>query len=385
MTYPHGQLGTVGMVVMGQSPSSLTVSNNPATGLPLLNGPTEFGAVNPAPRQWTTHWSRRALAGDTLFCVRGSTTGRMNVAQMPYAIGRGIAAIRGTTPIDTSYIRYALVNGLPELLSLTSGSVFPNISAGDLMAFELPWPSANEREAIVSVLSLVDARIESDRRVAILLEQTLRTLSASVAAELPTTTLGALVDLKREAIDPSRLGNDLVDHFSLPAFDARALPERVPASSIMSGKILVSQRSILLSRLNPKTNRTWWVTPEYGIRAMASTEFSCLVAASDANLAAVWLAVNDEFFRTELTRRVTGTSGSHQRVRPDDLLSIEVPDVRGLSADRKATALVALKFAEQKRKEIDDLAAYRDTLLPELLTGRIRAPGTEQVIEEAIA
>jgi type I restriction enzyme, S subunit len=162
MTEPTALLGDVGTVVMGLSPKGEYVSTNPMSGLPLLNGPTEFGAFSPKPRQWASEWAREADPGDTLFCVRGSTTGRMNVAQTTYAIGRGIAAIRGGTALDTVFIRYAIVKGLPRLLSLTSGSVFPNISASDLKGFEMPWPDTSKRHDIAATLSALDEKIQSN-------------------------------------------------------------------------------------------------------------------------------------------------------------------------------------------------------------------------------
>ena len=63
-------------VVMGQSPPSSAVSGG--TGIPLLNGPTEFGPHHPTPVQFTADARKFANPGDLLFCVRGSTTGRMN-------------------------------------------------------------------------------------------------------------------------------------------------------------------------------------------------------------------------------------------------------------------------------------------------------------------
>ena len=45
-------LGDVAEIVMGQSPPGSTVS--PDHGIPLLNGPTEFGAHHPTPAQYTT-------------------------------------------------------------------------------------------------------------------------------------------------------------------------------------------------------------------------------------------------------------------------------------------------------------------------------------------
>ena len=371
---PLAALGKVGTVIMGLSPQGESVTTDSTAGLPLLNGPTEFGPVHPTPRQWALQWAREAEPGDTLFCVRGSTTGRMNTAQMRYAIGRGIAAIRGATPVDTAYIRYALVEGLSDLLSLTSGSVFPNISAGDLKGVELPWPDEQTRVGIARVLGGIDARIDSNRRAIQIASEMLDALASKVAGDLPTTTLGAIVKTAKSSINPAQLGDVYVDHYSLPAFDASARPERVPASVIMSGKQVIAGRSILLSRLNPRTNRTWWVAPCEGIRALASNEFSCLTAEDDLALAGVWLAVRDEFFRSELTQRVTGTSGSHQRVRPDDLLSIDVPDVRSLKIEHKRMALTTLELIEQRRDEIAGLAEVLAVLRPELLAGRMRAP-----------
>src|SRR5690606_11171786 len=85
-------LREIANIVMGQSPAGDTC-NSHGVGIPLLNGPTEFGSHHPLPVQHTTAPNRFAEAGDLLFCVRGSTTGRMNWADQRYAIGRGIAAI----------------------------------------------------------------------------------------------------------------------------------------------------------------------------------------------------------------------------------------------------------------------------------------------------
>jgi type I restriction enzyme, S subunit len=80
-------------IVMGQSPPGESC-NTAGVGVPLLNGPTEYGPYHPTPVQFTTDARKIARLGDLLFCVRGSTTGRMNWADREYAIGRGVAAIR---------------------------------------------------------------------------------------------------------------------------------------------------------------------------------------------------------------------------------------------------------------------------------------------------
>src|SRR5699024_10725879 len=178
----------------------------------------------------------------------------------------------------------------------------------------------------------------------------------------------------KESVNPSKLGGATVDHFSLPAFDSGARPERVAASTIMSNKLKVPKSAILLSRLNPRFNRTWWASAGTETSALASTEFLVLTSEDALELAAVWLAVRDSFFREELPKRVTGTSGSHQRVRPDDVLAIEVPDFRGASLKVKQLTLGLLMRADSLRIESDRLTALRDVLLPDLLSGRMQVP-----------
>ncbi|EBQ9134277.1 restriction endonuclease subunit S, partial [Salmonella enterica subsp. enterica serovar Corvallis] len=114
-------------IIMGQSPKGEDV-NNEGIGLPLLNGPTEFTDRYPVPVQHTAYAKKTSLPGDILFCVRGSTTGRMNYSDQKYCIGRGLAAIRGRNGYPTPYVKAVLETYLPKLLAAATGSTFPNVS-----------------------------------------------------------------------------------------------------------------------------------------------------------------------------------------------------------------------------------------------------------------
>jgi type I restriction enzyme S subunit len=141
----------------------------------------------------------------------------------------------------------------------------------------------------------------------------------------------------------------------------------------------VDVQSILVSRLNPRINRTWLAVPEEGTPALASTEFLILQPERPSELGALWLATRDSSFMAELLGRVTGTSGSHQRVRPDDALSIPVPDFRKLGESQRSQAFALLLLMRQKEKESAGLVTLRDGLLPDLLCGRISVPAREAV------
>ena len=129
--WKEGKLTDIAQIVMGQSPEGETC-NITGQGLPLLNGPTEFGIKYPNPVQYTLDPRKISEVNDILFCVRGSTTGKMNWADQKYAIGRGLAAIRHKNGNEyQSYLKAFLDYNLPNLLQCATGSTFPNVSTSD--------------------------------------------------------------------------------------------------------------------------------------------------------------------------------------------------------------------------------------------------------------
>ena len=157
------RLGDVADVIMGQSPSG-SLCNRAGEGVPLLNGPTEYGPDHPEPAQWTTDARKMSREGDVLFCVRGATAGRMNWADRDYAIGRGVAAIRHKSGFSFQMFLRAVVDYyLPKLLSVVTGSTFPNLSYDQITQLQVPGIPLAEQQAIATTLEGVDAAIEVAR------------------------------------------------------------------------------------------------------------------------------------------------------------------------------------------------------------------------------
>ncbi len=203
-------------IVMGQSPPGETC-NEASIGLPLLNGPTEYGPHHPTPVQFTTDARKRARPGDVLFCVRGSTTGRMNWADREYAIGRGVAAIRHKTKPDLQpFVRAVIEYNLPDLLAQATGSTFPNVSSEQLAGIWWPPLPEQEQRAIAHILGTLDDKIELNRRMNETLEAMARALFKSWFVDFDPTRAKAerrdpglpkpLADLFPDAFEDSELG-----------------------------------------------------------------------------------------------------------------------------------------------------------------------------------
>ena len=202
-------LADVVEMIMGQSPPGASVS---AEGeIPLLNGPTEFGPSHPTPAQYSSAGRKFAEPGDLLFCVRGSTTGRMNWADQRYAIGRGVAAIRhradpGLQPLVRAVLDYEL----PELLAQATGSTFANVSV--LQLASLPWPELDLRhqQAVAKTLGSLDDRIELNRLMGETLENIAISLYRSWFIDFdPVRVMAA----GREPLMPAHLANLFPNHF----------------------------------------------------------------------------------------------------------------------------------------------------------------------------
>lgn len=165
----------VAKIVMGQSPEGDFV-NKEGLGEPLLNGPTEFGLFSPTPVQWTTTPKKMCENGDVLFCVRGSTTGRMNYANQRYAIGRGLAAIRARKKHYHWCMRLLLDQYMQDILASATGSTFPNVSSDMISKLKIVVPddeimkiNASAGEELIELIGLKSSENQTLTQMQILL------------------------------------------------------------------------------------------------------------------------------------------------------------------------------------------------------------------------
>jgi len=172
--WESARLGEAAEINMGQSPPGESY-NDQQKGLPLLNGPAEFGKDHPIARQWTSKITKKSKVGDILFCVRGATAGRMNRADQVYCLGRGLAAIRGKQNKSlTDFLNFYLLKSYTFFQDTGRGSTFINISQADLSDLKIPLPPLPIQRQIVAVLEQAEAvkrqRQEADALTGALLQ-----------------------------------------------------------------------------------------------------------------------------------------------------------------------------------------------------------------------
>lgn len=197
-------------------------------------------------------------------------------------------------------------------------------------------------------------------------------------------TFGDAAYLSKGSVNPLATPNTEFDHYSLPAFDAGQLPVCEAGGAIKSNKTPVPPGAVLVSKLNPHIPRVWPVGAT-GVNAVCSTEFLVWVPKAPASSVFVYCLASSQPFNSAMRQLVTGTSNSHQRVKPDQLNGLRV--CAASDAALEAFASIASPLLQRildNRQQSATLAQLRDTLLPRLISGKLRLPDAEREIETVV-
>lgn len=259
----------------------------------------------------------------------------------------------------------------------------PHINLGILRSISVQRPPLAEQQAIAEALSDADALIESLEQLIVKKRQikqgamqellTGKRRLPGFGGEWRVKKIADLAVLSKAGVNPAATPNVIFTHFSLPAFDAGAMPIVEYGSLIGSNKFLVPSNAVLVSKLNPRIPRVW-APSHIPDNAVCSTEFLVLVPreGTDRDFLSALCWSPAVCYQMEL--HATGTTGSHQRIPPSQALAIEVstPDNK---AEQAAIAAILSDMDAGIAALEDKLAKARQIkqgMMQELLTGKVR-------------
>ena len=162
-------------VLMGQSPPSSAYNFN-GDGMPFFQGRKDFGDKYPQKTMWCSEPTRMANAGDVLLSVR-APVGDVNVAVDKCCIGRGLSALSMKNG-SREFLYYLIQHNRQRLKQIfeSEGTVFGCVNKDGLKNFEVLLPENDcEQRAIAKILSDLDEKIELNQRM-------IKTLEASAQA-----------------------------------------------------------------------------------------------------------------------------------------------------------------------------------------------------------
>lgn len=168
------RLREVAHIIMGQSPPSRTY-NLEKIGFPFLQGKAEFTELYPKPIKWCSDPKRICPANSILISVR-APVGDVNIAELEYCIGRGLAAICPKSLSDMRFLFYWLILNKSSLEEQSSGTTFKSVNRNVLENIRIPLPPLPEQQEIARILQAVDKRIQAEEAYVRALNDLFKTL-----------------------------------------------------------------------------------------------------------------------------------------------------------------------------------------------------------------
>ncbi|WP_170166847.1 restriction endonuclease subunit S [Actinomyces bovis] len=325
-----------------------------------------------------TAGSNLAPVGASLILVRGMSLLqeiRIGFAARPVAFNQDVKAIVARSDILPRYLNLALRAARPTLLAQVhqAGHGTGVLATDRLTNLPIWLPPLEEQERIAGVLGAFDDLIETSRRLALRMEDAARTMTKRITTTVPLHVIAATPHLRQ------RKPEGTVDHFSIPAFDSSLLPSLESGATILSGKQILEVDSVLVSRLNPKTERTWMAYTRSSAPAVCSPEFVVLQGSEGIPSEMIWTLASTRSFWEQMRGAVSGTTNSRQRVDKAAIPNFEVPDPRELDATVRHAVASLVRGAVELRIEAAHLTRQRDELLPLLMSGKVRVRDVEAV------
>lgn len=282
----------------------------------------------------------------------------------------------GTDDCDVRF-GYYLLQLLP-LSHMNNDSAVPGLNRNDAESLIVQLPPVSVQQDIVSVLGALDDKIAANSYA---MKSALQIISVTALKIDTVTPVKSIARRNSNSLDPQKIDHQQVLHYSIPAFDSGYVDYEM-SGNIKSSKFCISSPCVLVSKLNPRTPRVWSIprldTVHY---SLASTEFVVLepVGCSQGQL---YAALSQPSLFSDLRCLASGTSNSHQRIKPSDLLDALVPDVRTLSSGDIALVDGLSQLMDQLDRENQTLAHTRDELLPLLMSGKISVREAEEAVLE---
>lgn len=323
--------------------------------------------------------------------------GKFNAYQRTYVI----TAKEG---YDIDYIKYSLELSLQHLKRIAQGSQTKFLTMQILDSFQIVDISYDEQKRLIGSLREIDSKVSVNKKTCTELEAMAKNLydywfvqfdfpdengkpyctsggemvwNEQLKREIPKgwrcASLSDYIAIENSSVNPITFGTEMMEHYSIPAYDDNFYPAFEQADAIQSGKYKVHSNSILVSKLNPQFKRVW---DPFCIskNAICSTEFMVYIPRKGCFRPYCFALVNSDGFYQHMVSNAISSTGSRKRIQPDVSLMYQfaVPDTDSLLLEFSERYRPIMDKLKQVRLENHELTKLRDWLLPMLMNGQAK-------------
>ena len=306
---------------------------------------------------------------------------KQNIAQ--YVTGKfwvnNHAHIITTTDICRLKYFYYLINTI-DVSEYITGSAQPKLSQISMNKMEFEIPEIKVQDKILSILNAIDKKITLNNEINKNLQLQAQTLFIAwfetfepfdgvVPDSWKQITLGDIAEIKTNSFNPQKNPDVLIEHYSIPAFDENKYPVFEYSSGVKSNKYILSNNSVMISKLNPDTKRVWRPLCLSDF-AVSSTEFIIFEPYNPKYKDYVYSIIDSQGFTDWMCSHTTGSTNSRQRTTPATTLNYNLwmPDDESIKKFLNAVTPM-YDLISQNLCQNQELVSLRDSLLPKLMSG----------------
>ena len=324
---------------------------------------------------------------DILLNITGDSVARVCTVDpraLPARVNQHVAIIRpDENRVLSSYILYFLQMIKPYLLQIAAGGATRNALTKSMIEnLELEVPDILSQKKIVSVLDDIQGKIRDNNEINKNLEQqaqelfkawfvTFETFGGKMPSSWSVAKLGDIATIKTNSFSPAKTPTVMLEHYSIPAFDEQKYPVFELAANVKSNKYILTDNSVMISKLNPGIKRVWrpMCVSEF---AVSSTEFIIFEANDPTYKDYVFSVIDSSTFSDWMCAHTTGSTNSRQRTTPSTTLEFQIAlPTQEVVSDVCKIVTPMYDMIAQNTCENRKLAAFRDSLLPKLMSGEL--------------
>jgi type I restriction enzyme S subunit len=308
--------------------------------------------------------------GDIIYSRRGDVERRALVGldQVGWLCGTGCLRIRPGRLLSGRWLSYYLAHKSVRrwIVQRAIGATMPNLNTGTLQSLPVVVPPPDNQAAVAAALGNLDDKIDLSRRIMATSETLLRAAYDSIE-DRRGATLSDIAIFVRDGVNPTTLSPETayigLEHMPQGSI---SLPIWGIAGRVASGKSRFRVKDVLFGKLRPYFHKVG-IAPVDGV---CSQEVLVLRPIQSQLLAPTLLEASSNEIVAYATAVSSGTR--MPRVNWQELASfpIRVPTARVL-ADFNKLAEPLIDLVIRCVHENRTLSELRDTLLPELISGRM--------------
>ncbi|QTR53087.1 restriction endonuclease subunit S [Thiothrix unzii] len=364
----------------------------------------------------------------------------------PFCLGQNTVVINPKIDERFLYLTLQSASVRHQIESVAVGTTQKTISLKSIKNLEILCPEVQEQKAIAHILGSLDDKIELNRQMNATLEAMAQALFKSWFVDFDPVIDNALAagnpipdELEAKAAARQALGDarkplpeDIRSLFPnafvfteemgwipegweilsvseaitvnpsvqlkkgevAPFIDMKALPTSGYAIDDVSRKAYAGgakfkNKDVLLARITPclENGKTGVVDfLKKGESGFGSTEFIILRGRNGLNMPFVACLARDDKFRTHCIQSMVGSSG-RQRVQNAcfDSFYLCLPKSEKIKQQFHDSTNGFFEKITTLKNETNSLTQLRDTLLPKLLSGELRIPEADELVEESVA